>query len=107
MARLKTQSRVGPDIPEVTEALAAYIESHPKAQLRSYRQNSAAIRVRLIDPSFRDLDRVERHDLIWGYLRSMPEDILSDLTILLLLTPEEVEGSLANFDFDRPIPSDL
>ncbi len=53
------------------------------------------------------MDKAERHDLIWKILESLPESMLSQISILLLLTPEEVKGSFANMDFEDPIPSRL
>jgi stress-induced morphogen len=107
MAKTKKESRLGPDIPEITKALQDYQFSHPEARIKSYRQNSASIWVRIIDPSFRGMDRAERHDLIWNVLESLPEDTLSEIMILLLLTPEETKKSIANMDFEDPIPSNL
>jgi stress-induced morphogen len=107
MAQSKKASRLGPDIPEIMEALEPYQRSHPGARIRSYRQNSASIRIRIIDPDFQGMDRAERHDLVWDILESLSEDILSDITILLLLTPKEVKTSFANMDFENPIPCRL
>ena len=106
MAKIK-RSRLGPDIPAITEALKDYQRSQPEARIRSYREDSASIRIRIIDPSFRGLDRAQRHDLIWAILESLPEDTLSEIAILLLLTPEETRKSIANMDFENPIPSRL
>jgi stress-induced morphogen len=107
VAQTKKKPTYGPDIPEITEALEPYKRLHPKSKIKSYRQNSASIRIRIIDPDFEGMDRVERHDLVWGILEALDEDILSEISVLLLLTPEEVKTSFANMDFDYPIPSGL
>jgi Domain of unknown function (DUF5615) len=60
---------------------------------------------RIIDPDFRGLDRLEREPEIWKLLHRLPEDVLVSITMLLLLTPEEAEHSLASQKFDHPIPS--
>lgn len=107
MAQSKTGRRLGPDLLEITQALEGYQQSHPEAVIKSYRQNSVSIHVRIIDPGLRGMDKAERHDLIWKILESLPESMLSQISILLLLTPEEVKGSFANMDFEDPIPSRL
>ncbi len=92
---------------QVLNTLAEYLDSHPHAQISAHRQNSVSIRVRIIDEDFHGLDRVDREPAIWKLLESLPEDILSDITMLLLLTPKEAERSLANLEFNDPIPSRL
>ena len=66
-----------------------------------------SIRIRVIDPDFAGIDKGDRHELLWGFLQDLPEDQLSEITFLLLLTPEETEKSIANQDFENPIPSRL
>jgi stress-induced morphogen len=107
MARAEKRTKLGPDIPDISEALKEFKSSHPEAKIKSYRQNSASIRIRIIDPCFQGMDRAQRHDMIWKILESLSEDILSQVSVLLLLTPEEVKKSFANMDFENPIPSRL
>jgi stress-induced morphogen len=107
MARRKKEKVIDSDVLEVLNALEPYRTSHPRAKIDSYRQNSASIRIRIIDPDFQTMDRAIRHDLIWEFLEKSPEDIQSQITILLLLTPEETGKSIANMDFENPIPSRL
>jgi hypothetical protein len=95
------------EVRAIKHALKSYELCHPNAQVTSYRQNSGSIRVRIIDPDFRKLDKALRHDQVWGILDPLPEDILSQITVLLLLTPEEAKTSFANMDFENPIPSRL
>ena len=108
MPRQRKHERVDPDAAAVETLLRElYQQLHPEAKIKSYRQNSAAIRVRIIDSDFRRLDRSARHNLVWNILESLPENIQSQITMLLLLTPEEVKTSIANLDFDHPLPSQL
>ena len=95
------------EVRSIKDVLASYQQSHPQAQVDSYRQNSGSIRIRVIDTDFRKLDKVIRHDQIWPILEQLDEEILSQITVLLLLTPEEVKTSFANMDFENPIPSRL
>ncbi|HEX7449918.1 MAG TPA: hypothetical protein VF306_20325 [Pirellulales bacterium] len=66
-----------------------------------------SIRIRIIDPQFKGLDRVEREDLVWPLLDTMPDDAHADITFLLLLTPDEVGNSPGNYEFEHPLPSRL
>jgi stress-induced morphogen len=94
-------------VGEITGALKAYEADHSNSTIDLYRHNSVSVRVRIIDPTFRGLNRIDRHNLVWSYLNKAGEDAQSDISVLLLLTPEEKENSFANYDFDNPIPSDL
>lgn len=40
-------------------------------------------------------------------MKVLSEDQQSEISLLLLLTPEEAEISFANDEFDNPIPSQL
>jgi hypothetical protein len=74
-----------------------------------YRYNPGAIRVRVIDDAFRGKSYSERELLIDPVLDSLPEDIRRDITLLLLLTPQEAKSSndLMNLEFDDPVGSRL
>jgi stress-induced morphogen len=95
------------DVQAVLAVLNEYKASHPGSKVKSYRQNSTSIRIRIIDPSFRGMDRATRDDLIWHILGGLPERIQSQITVVLLLTPDETKSSFANMDFENPIPSRL
>ncbi len=95
------------EIRAILAVLESHKVSHPEAQIKSYRQNSGSIRIRIIDPDFRGLDKALRHDQIWDLLERLPDDTQSQITVLLLLTPEEAGTSFANMDFENPIPSRL
>lgn len=94
-------------IERIIEALQAYETDHPDAQIDIYRQNPVSVRVRIIDPVFAGKTKVERSKKVWLYLNSLPDDVQSDLSTLILLAPEETKMSFANFEFDDPIPSSL
>jgi stress-induced morphogen len=92
---------------QVLDALGQYLEQHQGAEIEAYRQSPVSIRVRIIDPDFSGISRAERHEIIWHYLEKLPEDVQSQVSLLLPLTPEETTTSLANFEFENPIPSSL
>jgi hypothetical protein len=94
-------------IQGLMKALEAYERDHPHADITLYRQNPVAVRIRIIDPDLAGLDKVQRHDRVWSYFDPLPERTVSDITVLLLLTPDEVKKSFANVDFEDPVPSGL
>jgi hypothetical protein len=94
-------------IESIREVLSDYNKEHPRAQIELYRQNPVSVRVRIIDPEFAQWGRPERNQRVWEYLSRLPEDMQSDISILLLLTPSEIKTSFANFEFEDPVPSQL
>jgi len=91
----------------VADALAKYEEQHPRAEVVVYRQNSVSVRIRIVDPDFEGVSKADRHDAVWGFVEDLPEDQQSEISVVLLLTPEEARMSFASSDFDNPIPSRL
>ena len=94
-------------IDAIIEALHAYEADHPRAWIDLYRQNSVSVRVRIIDPDFAGQNKPQRSQNAWRYLEHLPEEAHSDISTVLLLTPDEAKASFANFEFDDPIPSEL
>lgn len=84
--------------PEAVEIVNVLGKAFPN--VAAYRYNSASLRVRIIDERFRSKTPPERDRMVEPLLESLSEDIQDDITILLLLTPEEVDCSLANFEFE-------
>lgn len=96
-----------PVLERIMEPLRAYESDHPDAQIDLYRQNAVSIRVRVIDPGFAGKTKVERSHHVWNYLNSLPDDVQSDLSTIILLTPEETKMSFANLEFEDPVPTSL
>jgi hypothetical protein len=94
-------------IERIIESLRAYEADHPEAQIDIYRQNSVSVRIRIIDPILVGKTKVDRSKKVWQYLNSLPDDVQSDISTLILLTPEETKMSFANFEFEDPVPSSL
>ena len=92
-------------VKQILDVLAEYEHVHPNAQIEGRRHNPVAIRLRIIDPDFQGMDRIEREPAIWKLLSKLPEEVFVNITMLLLLTPEETEHSLASQEFDHAIPS--
>ncbi len=94
-------------VDRVADVLRDYQQLHADARIEVYRQNSASIRARIIDPDFAKIPRAERHEIVWAFLEKLPEWEQSQVSVLLLLAPEEADNSVANHDFDHPRPSRL
>ena len=94
-------------IEAIRQVLDEYQRDNPNAAIELYRQNSATVRVRIINPKFATMDRVERNDEVWNYLRRLDPRSQSDISMLLLLAPGEKKSSLINLEFEDPIPSRL
>ena len=92
-------------LQEIAVALAKYGELHHHADIVIYRQNSVSVRIRIVDPDFDGVNKADRHDIVWNFVKGLSEDQQSEISLLLLLTPDEVDTSFANDEFDHPIPS--
>jgi hypothetical protein len=77
-----------------------YLPNHPRAEVRAYRYNPASVRVRVIDPDFAGKDTAEREDMVWPVLETLPGHVVEDISILLLLPPEERDSSALSLEFD-------
>ncbi|MFA7235742.1 MAG: hypothetical protein WC058_02665 [Phycisphaeraceae bacterium] len=94
----------------IRAALEHYEKSHPGARAEVYRYNPGSIRVRVVDPKFQRVGRHLRHNQVWDYLAQQLEeanqdDLIQEVSLLLLLDPKEVDSSLMNLEFDDPSPS--
>jgi len=105
MKRKRETRATDGDVTKIQVALSAHKKAHPDAKIDIQRQNSVSIRIRITDPDFKGLDLVERDNQLWKILETLPEDVLSQICLLLLLTPEETKKSPANFEFERPVIS--
>jgi len=94
-------------IDKIIAVLGDYEADHPRAQIDLYRQNPVSVRVRIVDPEFAGQGKPQRSRHAWQYLGKLPEDVQSDISTVLLITPEETKTSFANFEFDDPVPSKL
>jgi len=94
-------------IEKIIGVLRGYEADHQGAQIDLYRQNPVSVRIRIIDPAFRGQGKPQRSQQAWRYLVQLPEEVQSDISTVLLLTPDETKMSFANFEFDDPVPSKL
>jgi stress-induced morphogen len=97
----RKNSHSDPFVRKIIDVLKKqYATQHSKAQIDAYRYNSASIRIRIVDPDFEGLDLVERDELVWPFLGTLPESIRADISMLLLLTPKENKRPLVSLEFD-------
>jgi hypothetical protein len=94
-------------IDKIIVALRDYEADHSQAQIDLYRQNSVSVRVRIVDPDFAGQGKPQRSQQAWRYLGKLSDDVQSDISTVLLLTPDETRASFANLEFEDPIPSKL
>jgi stress-induced morphogen len=105
MARRDLSAQPDGQVQQILDLLTAYERLHPQAQIEGRRHNPVSIRLRIIDPDFQGMDRIARESAIWKLLHQLPEEVFVNITMLLLLTPEETTHSLASHEFEHPIPS--
>lgn len=94
-------------LEQVIAVLRKYQSEHPNAVIDLYRRNSVSIRVRIVDPAFREMSMKERNDLVWDYLDALSDDVQGDISMLVLLAPSEVQRSMGNMEYEDPVPSVL
>jgi hypothetical protein len=99
--------RPDPALRRIVNALREYDDAHPQAEIEAYRQNSVSVRIRILNPEFAGRSRAQREEEVWAVLNKLPEETLAEISLLLLLTPDEAKNSFASSDFDDPIPSRL
>ena len=97
---------VDPVMEGIAGAIRTYTDAHPAAVADIYRYSNVSVRVRVVDPDFCGKSRSERHRIVWPLLYALDGEILADLAILLLLTPDEKASSIGNIDFENPITFD-
>ncbi len=100
-----TRGTSDPVMDQIAAALDQYLAAHPAARVEMYRQNQVSIHVRVVDPAFSGVKRGDRGDEIWSLLYQLPEDVVADVSVLILVAPEEVHTSPSSREFDDPIPS--
>ena len=105
MRRFDRSEKPDQAVQQALEALAPYEAAHPAARIEARRHNPVSIRLRIIDRDFERVDKVSREEMVWTFLDTLPDDVVSDITMVILLTPDEAAQSVASFEFDNPVPS--
>lgn len=91
-----------PDKPlrQIAKVLEKYAAEHPHADVEAFRHNEVSVKIRVIDPGFEGMSPAEREEDLWKGLKKLPEEVLADVSMLLLLTPKEAKQSVSNLEFD-------
>ena len=107
MAEILFNAGDDPIVKSIFKMLEQYEEQHPRSRATVYRMNPAAVRIRIIDPGFNGLNRIERDEKIWPLVRQLPDEAQQDISMLLLLSPKESKTNLqsANDEFNDPQPT--
>ncbi len=93
-------------VEALAAALGEYEERFPGAHASLYRVNPGAVCLRIIDTRFAGRPRSRRHDTVWRFLSErVSDDVMGEVSTLLLLAPAELKSSLANMDFEDPVTS--
>ncbi|MEX0744758.1 MAG: hypothetical protein WD118_04080, partial [Phycisphaeraceae bacterium] len=90
---------------EATQRIEAVLKRHfPGGEPEAYRYGdySHVIRLRVIDRSFDGKPWIERHECVERYLADLPDDLRADITMLVLVTPDELKDSMVNREFENP-----
>lgn len=99
----KLKERFDQHIQAILEVLQPYKEKHPRAEITISELDVLTIRVRIIDPDFENMNWFERDAEVWPLLRKLHDEIYLNLSMVLLLSPSEVETSRANNEFENPV----
>jgi hypothetical protein len=102
--RNKRTRRADPFVAQVRNAL---LPRFPNGKVDVYRYNPACIRVRVVDEKFRRRSRFGRERMVEPILAKLPKEVQSEITVLLLLPPEELGKSMMNLEFEHPAYSRL
>lgn len=96
------QGRIDATTKEIATLLdAEYRTKHQAAQIEVYRYNPASIRIRIVDLDFKGKSRTERDNEVWPILQKLPDSSRLDITMCLLLAPEEKESSVTSVEFEQ------
>ena len=83
--------------------LDEYERVHPGAVAQLYRQNTASVRIRIVDSRFVSMSAGDRHDEVWNFLSDrLDDDTIQEISVLLPLTPREQRVSFMNSESTIP-----
>ncbi len=96
-------------LASIRTALERFGADHPGAEVHAYRYNSVSVRIRILYHGFRGLSAEQRENMVWPYLHALDLETQNDISMLLLMTEEELQDPLAfaSREFDHPSPSML
>jgi len=89
---------------EQTRQVEEFLRSRGFPDVECYQREGYdfLMRLRVTDPRFRGLNRVDRAALVEEELAKLPDDLQASISMLVLVTPEERKTSLHSLEFDDP-----
>lgn len=101
------RGREDDQLNQVRDALQSYQDSRRNAEIPFYEQNPHSIRICIIDASFRTRPVQDREEEIWWELSDVDDATYGNVTLLVMLGPEEAKDSLLYLGFMHPLPPQL
>ena len=89
-------------LADIASAIDKYLADHPAAKFDLYRQSRFNVRLRIIDEDFAGIFTGDRHRLIWNHLHQLALETSGLVTFMALLTPDEIENSHINYEYENP-----
>lgn len=89
-------------LAEIASVIDKYLVEHPTAKFDLYRQSRFNVRLRIIDQDFKGMFTGDRHRLIWNHLHQLTPETSGLVTFMALLTPDEIENSHINYEYENP-----
>ena len=89
-------------LADIASAIDKYLADHPSAKFDHYRQSQFNVRLRIIDKDFEGMFTGDRHRLIWNHLHQLTPETSGLVTFMALLTPDEMESSHINYEYENP-----
>jgi hypothetical protein len=91
------------DLQLIASALDRYVADNPGATAELYRRGTYLVRVRVVDSRFARMGHDQRHQAVYSYLDQLPDEVASQVTYLVAITPGERQAG-SSLEFDNPFP---
>jgi hypothetical protein len=89
----------------IEEFLKEYFPDYPSDYPpTAYRADSNFIHIRIVDRSFKGVPWMDRYDMVLPAIHLLPEKTQRDIVLFVLFSPDEVEKSGLNHEFENPSP---
>lgn len=94
-----------PTLESICRLLSRYSEQHPGSRCEAYRRNPWSIRILVEDPGVETLDSWVRTDRVWDLIDDLSEEVLMEVSLLIVVTPKERAADINAVEFDHPLPA--
>jgi len=100
-----TRSTIDEGLEQIIKALEPFALQHPRAEIDLYRHGKYRVRLRIVDLVFSRMTKSDRYLLIKPCLDSIDEEVLSDMIVIVMITPQERSESFSSMESDDPVPA--